>query len=250
MLKLLTFYTLLALVSIQATFAQGNDVCKDIILAQTEKMQEYSKNQGNRIFYMHTQTSLIPNQTGAYANLALSPKDVELKIYAGAGKMYYESKYVAIYQDQEEAFMVIHPQKLIVWSKESPQEADQNYKQALTENLGTAQKQLIEMSSVLTCREINWENKQVKKIEMIPNQKAREEFQIKKMIFYYDPQTSQILKQIINYTSNHKLKQQIITYHEMIFDYKEKIPKQARSYIFSKNEQLVSQYQNYQIERR
>lgn len=239
------FVCLLFLSATQLTYAQENG--KKLIEDHVKRMNTFGFPSGNQVYYMHSTTTLEPNTTKMQANIPVSPKNVEVKIMVSKNFTAYKSTYIEVYQDNEESYTVIHPQKTIICAKKKTSNQLKE-KNGFAQDFGKVQEDLL-LHTTLTNEKVGtWQGKSVKIIELQTTVVGKEKYNIEKLTYYYDLASKQVVKQWIDYAPDYKLKRQIATYHELDLDYKGKIKKSAKSSIYTAKNQLHKSYQGYKLE--
>lgn len=223
--------------------------CRKMIDNYLKEMQQYTTPESNRWYYMHLLITTVPKPGTPFVRASLDNRNVEVKVTAGKNRMIYESTYLSVYQDEKDVFTVIHPRKAIIWSKPDPDVS--KGKEVMAQNMVIGQQKLMQACTVRQCRDTTYEGKPTKIIEMVPDAKAKEDYHIERIVYYYTPSESRMRKQEIDFTANYKIDRQIITYYAMNLNYRSKLPKSAYAEIFegsNKHRKLQPPYRKYQVE--
>ncbi len=219
---------------------------KEMILRHVRKMNAFGFPTGNQVYYLHSTTTLEPKEQ---THLAVSPKEVEVKLTITNQRIFYQSTYMEVYQDAREIYTVIHPQKNIVCTRKNPAQTVSSQTQDMVQNLARIQEDLVQLTTVRKCEPATWQGKPIRIIELHTTAAGQKKYHIQKLTYYYDPVREIVLKQWIDYTPDHStLRQQVATYHTLNVRYKGKIPPDARSCIFKTGTHLRDSYQGYTIE--
>ncbi|MGD1842674.1 MAG: hypothetical protein ACFB0B_17525 [Thermonemataceae bacterium] len=209
------------------------------------KIKTYELPSTKQTYYLSLEVTTIPNTQSSYAKSPYSSKNIPVEIVLSANRLFYESKYINFYNDQKEAFTIIHPQRLIVWTKKkAPKEAVQNTPQQI-ELLSALQQRVL-----TDCKVIRYEPHQgsVKKIVLRANDQLQKELGFRQITYYLDVANNLLKKQHIHYIENYKIKQQTIIFKEFNLNYKGKVAASAYRNVFGKDYRILPQYQSYRIE--
>jgi hypothetical protein len=230
-----------------SVYAQSLNSCKGWIIDYLDQMSIYTSPGKKQYYFLHLSVSTFPAKNSIYAQTAFSSENIEVKMILSAQQLFYESKYISIYQDATDVFTVLHPRKTIVWSK--PEKATQAVNaDAILQRISFQKKKLVENANVTQCNQTTLNGKTVQVIELVTDQKAKEEFYIDKIIYYYHLPSKQVVKQIIGFVEEYKFEKQEITFHQLDTHYQGKVAKSARENVFIKDKQLRVAYKEYHLE--
>ncbi len=169
--------------------------------------------------------------------------EVNSKMYRSKDQLVYKTKDVVIYQDMLNAFMIIHPNNRIIWSKNP--EKNQAHSTAQIANL---QKILLEESTLIHCSKSVAENKhEIIDIKLKTSKKISEEFKVTYSLMKFDATTNQLLKVETIFDQDQPLARQIIEYQIIDYNYKGKKLKPAKSMVFSSDGKIRAEFQHYTI---
>ena len=228
--------------------AQSQEECKGFIEGYIQKMASCGFPKGKQHYFIHMTSSMIPRAKGVQDNKALSAKDIEIKFILGENKVFYESKYLNIYQDKKESFTIAHPQKLILWSP-NVQANHENTEKMWRETFSQTQVEIVRSAKLVNCTEAIFNKLSLKKIILKTSAEVEKNFNISRLIYYYDPGSQKLFHQIIEYTPQYKLISQKITYHTLDLNYQGDVKSSARAYVLNQSNHLLKKYQSYAFEK-
>jgi hypothetical protein len=217
---------------------QAQDDCKKIITAYIEEMASVQAPGPGQAYHVHFTTESIsadPRKTQS--------STVEAHVYMDRSHMTYQTGQMMMMRDAQDAFMVIYPQKKIIWAKGglNPAESTERI------SLGGIQKNLVEKASVSFCRTETKAGQSVKVIGLVPDQETAEKVNVSAFTFYYSPAFQKMQKVTIEFTKPHPMQRQTITYHTIDFDYKAFKPKPFYAQVFASQGVLHQKYQGYML---
>jgi hypothetical protein len=147
------------------------------------------------------------------------------------------------YQDEKDAFMVMHPQRTIVWGKGGTR-PDASVLRIVW---GKIQDTLIEVSIVKSCQESIVSGKRVKKILLEPNKKFKDYSRVDRMEYILDIEQEKLLEVTMYYLPGEEFISKAVTYHQI--NWKAKLDMSVGVYyrIFNTNNKFHKKYSNYTL---
>ena len=108
---------------VQNLSAQSKSECQQTFTKYVLGLGEYEVPKDGKHYFVHTVASTFPNkELKEYEPSAYSSENINVRVVIAKGKMFYYSNYIDFYQDNNDLFTVIHPQKLIIWRKPQAKE--------------------------------------------------------------------------------------------------------------------------------
>ena len=147
------------------------------------------------------------------------------------------------YQDEKDAFMVVHPNKSIIWSK-GGKRPDAS---VLRDQAGRFQDTLVEMSVLKSCELVTWNGRSVKKIVLEPIKKIKEYTKIVRMEYLLDPEKQQLLQVDMFYQGGEEFISKTITYTTIDWNAKTDMSLGVYYRIFNTNNRLHKRYSTYTL---
>lgn len=230
-----------------AGYGQTDPSCKQLMDAYVKKIRAYRSPTENQYVLLHMNIMSVPVQNNVLVHTSSSPQQVELKVVTGQNKLFYESTYLAIYQDEQDIYTVIHPQKTIIHSKPEKTSTTEN-QAAIAGHFSTLQQRLLERCEVQACRDTVYSGQRARIITLQPHKEDQEQYHIGQIVNYLIPSKATIVKQIISFTDGYPLQKQIVVYHTVDLDYRGKRPASARSNVLNASGKLLPNYRGYRLE--
>jgi len=230
--------------------AQGDGSnCMELVKTTYKKLNERSTLSLN-VFYMDYSMSMNvdPNLT----ERDRSAYSTRVKLYANSEKSYLISESIEVYQDQHHTLSILKEEKLIYVSEFIGLEA----KRSKVSHLGFLQDTLFDLSKVVSCEEVGSEwlaqssdlVKRYKKIRMELNSSGKNLFNTDALTFYIDSENKTIKRVIIEYAESHNMKNLIVTFNEIKYDYStDKLDAEAISIALSSDNKLRLKYKDYTL---
>lgn len=234
-------------VSISSLLAQNNAQCQQMFSKYIAGLGEFDAPVDGRNYFMHITTSTIPNKLSrSYTASPYSSENIDVKVVLAKGRMFYYSTYINFYEDSENSFIIIHPQKMIIWKKITPQKQKQT--QALQMPMTALRKQIFDELTMMSCVDDVFLGKKVKQITMIAKQKLRDESAIEKIIYWYNPADNKIEKQEIIFIAGQPTIKQEMIYNELDTNYKGNVASSAINNVYDRNKKLLKIYSGYTVD--
>ena len=227
--KLILFFLL---VNTTSLFAQlDSTVCIREVLAYEDAL--YGDLDLEKTVYVNYKTTALDWDD----NLASS----EVKIYKNATNVHFFSKEGNLYRDNDEMFLVLPIQKLIV--------ADQ-----LTEEIkaNSANKDFIETRKkfLLNCQyvfcKVTDSTKGIKQLKLRVHEDLEGIIEIEEMLYTYNTKTKRILKSTVWYSGNYKIKKMTINYLDFKKESDYKFKKASR-YVLANSNKLLAKYSAFEL---
>jgi hypothetical protein len=161
--------------------------------------------------------------------------------------MFYYSTHINFYQDNKDVFTVVHPIKLILWRRLSQEKQQKPTQNTPADPMAMLRKQVFAELTMSACNDVVLFDKQVKQLIMIPSKKMKEEFNIQKITYWFNPKEKKIEKQEIEYTANYPVIRQEMIYHEFSTNYKGDVASTAINNVYDSRKKLLPIYKNYSV---
>jgi len=170
--------------------------------------------------------------------------DMNVKILLSKDQMHTLTNDIEIYQDNRDAFMVIHSKKMVMWATSTIRT---DKKQKLKE-LSALRDTLFDLCDATACIGVkNRKGEGRNKLTLRARELARKAFHVSTLQYLYEPQSGKIEQVVISYLPSYEVKRMTTTYKEINFNFKAKINKSVISKILNKNNQLLLKYNGYQL---
>ena len=219
-------------------FAQGKDNCKGLVVKHFNQMQDVGvpgENSAHRYIYS-THNKLFPE----YGS---NTKKMKLDYVVGKGLTIYESSYVSMYKDQQEGYLVVHPQKkILIFSSKENSRTQEDLK-----IVSSFQDSVFVFMTEKECKVIKENNIVIKRGVFTPSLAMNRKIGLTKIVADIEPESGKVLKIENFFEKPSKYQWQEMVYHEVDLKYKGKLPKNARDKVFSTSNALLAKYQNYEI---
>jgi hypothetical protein len=233
-----TICAILARPLVDSAQAQQQVDCKKIITAYIENMAAVQTPEPGHSYHIHFTTESIsadPKKTQS--------STVDAHVYLDHTHMTYQTSQMLMMRDALDAFMIIHPQRKIIWAKGGLNPVEET--ERLT--LGTVQKNLVEKATLSFCRTEEQAGQSIRVIGLVPARETGEKVHVKSFTFYYSSALEKMQKVIIEFEKPHPMQKQTITYHTIDFDYKSFKPKSFYAQVFASGGVLHQKYQGYRL---
>lgn len=251
-IKTVIFFLFLWLfVPVNYLLAQSIAECQSLLAEYVTTLSDYEKPKEGKNYFVHITTSTFPNKASkAYKPSNYSSENIEVKIVLSKGKMFYYSNYLNFYQDNQDVFTVIHPNKLILWKK-IPQEKQGKQEEnttSPTNPMATLRKQVLDELTMSACTDVVLAGKKVKQIVMLAKKKMKEKSGIETITYWYNPKEKKIEKQEITFVVGYPTLRQEIIYHDFNPDYRGEVANTAINNVYDSRKKLLKIYSGYTVE--
>ncbi len=218
------------------SYEVGNAQCLTPVKEYVNESARHTEPKEGQIYFMQFSVKSIPASKFS-SEIAI----VSSKIFRSKGQLIYETKDVDIYQDELNAFMIIHPNKRIIWSKEP-----EKIKNEATNKIAALQKNLLESSQLIDCSISVAENgHDIISIKLKTSDDIKNEFKVAYSLMKFDRTLNQLLKVETIYEPDQPLARQIIEYQKLDYNYKGMKIKPAKSMIFNSKGQVKPEFKQY-----
>lgn len=199
-------------------------------------MQNMSEVVEGRVSHVKMTIVNIPFQGKSANNIS-----VEVNMYASKDYMFYQTEYASYLRDKEDAFLINHNQKIILWA--DGEQLQENQVQGI--DIFEKHRKLIEEGEV-ECS--YYEQGNPNKIQMVLtyNEKYKKELGVVRVIYRFDKKLNKIQTMRILFSKG-SFKEQRYIFNQINFDDKAHKPVKVRKYIFISGEKLKPEYQDYQL---
>jgi hypothetical protein len=235
--------------------AQAVEPCQQMLVSYLKSMSRHAFPHQNEWYHLRLRVSSYPRQGSSYARVRYAGENLDVDIRVGKEAIFYESNYLAMYQDLHTVLTVVHPQKTIICSKADARELPG--KSILAQHLANGQQQWLEGASWKSCRDTLYEGKWTKIMAMKPTARPGATQPIGQITYYFTPSERKLQRQVIEYQKDYPVARQVITFLEMDFDYRGKHSRTAYEQVFTGRQKSVddppakrslqSKYRSYQV---
>ncbi|SNT14326.1 hypothetical protein SAMN05421640_2491 [Ekhidna lutea] len=211
--------------------------CIQYLEGHFERMKSFSELVEGKTYFLEMEMFYKDNP------LKEGGSDVNLNstLYVNTEQYVFESSTISVYQDNSDAFMIVHPQKKII--RREPIKV--NHAEQF-EKVTQLQEEILKTNQGVTCTD----KKVDSNINMIVTLKPSAEIVKNDMVteVEFEFSDNKKLKEVsVNFSSNHQFLLQRITYVNMDLDVKSWKNRPVTDYVFMKEGQLNERYKNYQI---
>lgn len=233
-------YSLIGIIILSVFFGafrwkSGEDPCMDIVKEYVKKVSAI-KPKGDQVCYLD-----LAIETVSTSNL----KDkTEVKMYISEKGLVYESDKFSMYQDKDDIITAIHPQKRLIWAGGK---GNTVVKEGDVKAMTESQIAFLENARVASCEDVVQNGKKMKKIGLIVDEKVRDAYKAKDIVFYYNISNKFMEKVSVFFEENYMLNAQTVTYKAMDTDYKGFKFISAKERVLSKSGKPQGRYAGYNL---
>jgi hypothetical protein len=218
---------------------------KGLLLHYLKKMSVCQFPRHKEAFQIQLIISTIASDYEKVKNPAYPSTDLPVSMILTRNKMFYESRYIAIYQDTSDVYTVIHPQKMILHSRPKPSQPQTEPGQP--NPIPGLQARFIQACRVVSLQDVDYNGRKVKEIILQAPEETQKEFGIQSVVYYMDIREMKIEKQIISFTPGHQFRTQTIVFQNMNLNYKGKILASSRKAVFERPGKLLKTFTGYEL---
>lgn len=172
--------------------------------------------------------------------------NTDVKIWANMYRMKYATPDIEVYQDNRDAFMIIHSKKKIIWGQSEMKEGKDAMDQIA--KIAALKDTMLNHSTVLKCEIFEKDGKELLRMIIKVNADVREIYNVEQMEFIYDNSSGNILRINTDFIPSYEAKRMEITYLKNEYDYKGvKLDKPVSEKIVSRSNLLLPKYKEYQL---
>ncbi len=241
------FYLTTLLFTLIHSHLYAQNECKDQLHDALKKTRAFKMPKGSQLCKIKMEAATISPKTDDMQTQ--TNEMIPVMIVFAQGKIFYESKYFAFYQDKEDVFTIIHQNKTIIWSKPDKNGAKSSDPALFMEKFTGQQDELIQKAKISSCKDVKLEGKKFKELVLDVNEDEQKKFNIKRLTYYLNANTSHVEKQIIDFKKGYKIERQIVLFKDIDLAFKSTSYESAYQQIFKKNGKLSSAYAGYKVEK-
>lgn len=234
-------------VPVNFLLAQNNPECKQLFTKYIAGLGEFQVPENGKKYFVHITTSTFLNKKATnYTQSPYSSENIDVKIIMAKGLMFYYSTHINFYEDSQDAFTIIHPQKLILWRKVTPQNNETTGQQR--NPMSMLRKKIFDELTMTKCVDALLSGKKVKQIEMIPKEELQKQAQIQKINYWYNANDNKLEKQELVFFENSPTLRQEFMYNEFNDNYKGNVANSAFNNVFDSRKKLLKAYVGYTVD--
>lgn len=210
--------------------------CMEKLKAYVEANAKIQEPAEGKVYFMHFTLENTPRRVG------LNAISTDSKIYRGKNKLHFETKDMEVHQDLEDAFLIIHPLKRIVWHN------DRKALEKMVPKMAEQQQWILEHSQEQYCRSLpKVKGRATQQVKLVMDELVQADKQVKAVIIDFDVATGQPLKVITHFDKGHQLMTQKVVYHRLDYDHRQKKMTAAKSNVFTHDQNLLPEFQHYEL---
>lgn len=228
------------LLSNQFVMAQSRVDCKKLLVDYNQKMIESMVEQSSdHTLFMDIEFTSVP-----YTHNQEATSDRGL-IYAKKGKMIWDSPNYLLMTDEKDAIVILPKLRTIYLSNGFAEGAPEL---RATSSIGL-QDSLLKYSKVSTCKDMVWEGKPIKYIEVqLTGNYNVTKSKIEKVSYWYGLKENRLLKVYVSYDKDAQLNDLQVQYHSLDMKCTKITLKQGvHKKVFSSNGKLLPKYSGYKL---
>ncbi len=213
--------------------SQDGKACLEELLEIEEKNSIKNYKGGSDVFHLNYSVS-----TTDWDNHTVNSN---VKVYKSSSNMHFFSEQGIIYQDEEELYMVLPMQKVVMISSTN--------KEAFNTQIGddfyAFRKKFLDSCEVVSCN-VQDKNTDIKTLSLKVSNKPKEAIHIIKMVYRYNTKTQKIISVTTYYDKKYKVKKVVMRFNKVSLTANYKFNK-SKKYVFGNKGVLLSKYANYEV---
>lgn len=218
-------------------WAQEDSKCFQKIRKYYDEMAKVRFPEEKEVYFFH-----FNNNTEIFNGQSITRNNVDVKVYMGKDQMHHITNDIEIYQDREDAFMIVKSRKMIVRT-ESSLKVD---KEARLNEILNFQDSLFRHMEMRNCEEVEGKNdKKFLVADMILDSLTNSYHGMRNIRFTYDIDEKAVKRVKFDYLPGLKYKSLTQTIIEMDFNCKRKLNTPLKELFFSSNGRLKPEYAGY-----
>lgn len=166
-----------------------------------------------------------------------------VSIFTSLNKYYYYSDMVDVFQDGEDAFMIVHKEKMIFRTNSLAEIADSTRKGRVKE----LQYRVIREGQILDAKEIELNGKKIFRMVIEPPQDLKNELKTKHVTYWYDLESEYVSRLKVTYLKGYELASRDIRFEKPDYEYHKKMKKPVFRSVLDKKGRLLPQYSGYRL---
>lgn len=167
----------------------------------------------------------------------------KVSIFTAKNKYYYYSDMVDVFQDGEDAFMIVHKEKLIFRTNSLVKIADSTRKDRIKE----IQYRVVKEGKILDAEEVELSGEKVIRMVIAPPQDLQKELKTKHVTYWYDLEGEYVSRLRVTYMNGYDLASRDIRFEKPDYEYHKKMKKPVFRSVLDKKGRLLPQYSGYRL---
>ena len=208
----------------------------DLIRAYYKTMEKFSIPSTNKVYHISYKEELIPKGGGKVSTS-------NVNIYASGNKFYCYTGIVDVFQDEEDAFLIVHKEKMIYQSN-SPE--NQQSRAQFTHYI-KVQDQFFKNGKILLSEIVVLNGKKVARVSIATPKDLDPALKVVRTTYWFDIEGGKLMKTKVDYDQSYKIKSRVTTYNQLNLDYKKKLRKAVFKQVLDKKGQLIEPYESYKL---
>ena len=229
---------ILVLLGGSTLLAQNTNSCKQDLLQYVEQMGKLQEPEGNAVYHLQYEVNTTLRKERSNA-----PTHEEVEVYLCASGMEFRSNSVVVVQDAEDAFMVMHPQRSIVWTNGGQRPNAAGAQAAMLDG----QRAFIESARVRACKEVTRKGETATLLMLSPAPNTPEAAQLTSVSYYLNANGA-LKEMVINYGPQSPIQTQSITYHQLELNHRGWKFKGAKEQVLASTGKPVAKYKGYTLQ--
>jgi hypothetical protein len=219
--------------------------CEQLVFETFRKMKALDLADG----YVHYRLTVHVTPRAGTSYSPTTASSVQVEVTMGKGRISYESNHLAIYGDNQETYIVIHPQKRIIRRTIPAGEAllTGNKQEGMGQWMLSQQETLLKKAKPLPCRDTIVDGNKQQIISFSFSREDRQKNGVNLIQYLYNLKNRHISKHTVWYTPAHPLEKVIAVYDQIETGGKVTLKKKAKDYVFVQ-QMLVKGLSGYRIE--
>ncbi|MDQ3192391.1 MAG: hypothetical protein M3Q58_12430 [Bacteroidota bacterium] len=209
----------------------GQD-CLNLIMQLENQINTKKDKEQNKATFIHYSTRVQD-----WDNVFVSS---EVKIIQHNKKVHFFSDKANVFQDGKDVLLVLHDQRIVIWNS-TPESINESVK----DDFLLLKEAFFQSCEIIHCK-TNKDNEQERTL-ILKAPEADGLISIEKLTYVFNEKEQKILKVIVEYNKEYKVRKMNITYHQMNLEYSYNFNKTAWKNVLDNNYRPTGKYTGYNL---
>ena len=229
---------LLVLLALGLNLSAQNSACKAELKRIVHAMGATQFPEDGQVYRMNFSTDYT-----MWDPAATNTRNLNVEMLMSNEQLYYDAGDMLVLQDLKDAFIILKSQKLVMRSVT----ATAPNQQARINQLTLFRDSLIDQCRIERCEEVKLDEQWCKSVVLVPEPSVARKLKLVDLRIVYDPATLAMKRVTINHNKASDIKQTVMRYHIVDYDFDKGLNKPVASHIVNRNGQLLPRFKGYQL---
>tara|TARA_Y100000589_G_scaffold133268_1_gene127297 strand:+ start:144 stop:836 length:693 start_codon:yes stop_codon:yes gene_type:complete len=208
----------------------------DMIKDYYRKMEKISSPTSKKVYHISYTEQIVSNEPGQSIK-------TNVNIYSSEDKFYYYTGLVDLFQDANDAFLIVHKEKMVYHTNSVE---NSKSKRQFSSYL-KIQEKFFETGKILLSEVVVLNGKKVARVSIETPKELDPRLKVVRTTYWFDIEAKKLIKTKVDFDSSYQIKSKVTEYNELNLNYKKKLKKAVFKKVIDKKGQLLEPYKSYKL---